>query len=131
MDKLIENKAVSATKNVSNWEFQPSGNIIINKHNTDSQVGGLLYSDTNYVFHGAFKVKNWVFVLEKMTYDKDMWCISAFNGNSYYTFKKFKRVNETTLNLVLIEYVINNFWNILCPEVHVEYMNNTWKITPL
>lgn len=141
MDQLIADKAFATTKLVSNWEFQPIGSIIINEHDTDSQIGGLVYSNTNYIFHGALKVKNWVFVLEKMTNealqklaptsDKDMWYISAFNGNSHYTFAGFKGVDESELNVVLIEYIIDNFWNILYPEVHKENTENTWEIYPL
>ena len=57
--------------------------------------------------------------------------ISAFNGNSHYTFAGFKGVDESELNVVLIEYIIDNFWNILYPEVHKENTENTWEIYPL
>lgn len=85
MYKLIEEKAISITKSVLHWQFQPIGNIIINNH----------------------------------------------DNNSHYTFTGFGGVDDAELNMVLVEYVVANFWPILYPEAFKSNTENTWKIYPL
>lgn len=141
MDKLIENKATGTSKIVQHWGFIPLGNIIVNKVDTNACVGQVYYSNTNLIFGGAVKVKDWVFVTEKLkdearqkfysSLDKNAWAIAAFNGDTHYTFTGFIGTDDEALGSILLTYVTENFFPILYPEITKKSIQDTLEVHPL
>lgn len=129
----IENMAQAITRNIkAQWFFEPRGTLYVNDQDTETLCGELYY-DVPLFEHGpAVKVRDWVFVMERLTpvgrmmmtpdVSPDAWFICAFRGTSHYSFAKIVDKN-IVLPKELLKFVVLRFWPILHPEtfdsVHV------------
>ncbi len=123
-DTIIKSYAIASTVGISNWKFIPTGNLYIDDHDIDSYVGELDYQNSNYEIGPAIQMKNWVFVLEKMTNecrtkivstnDPKTWIVAGYHGQSHYSFFAIK---DEAMNDALLRYVMEKIIPILHPEL--------------
>lgn len=131
-NKFIQEKAATSTSIIVHWRFIPTGHLYVDNKDTNTYVGELYYGNPNYEMGGAIKVRDWVFVLEKMTSeamnrlapnnDPNVWVIAGFHDHSHYTFTGITASSQSELNNMLVGYIVVNFWPILHPEVFTDYL---------
>ena len=148
-DLSIQNLAIAKTSWVCNWTFVPTGNLYIDDCGIESYVGGLEYNNPNYEVGMAIKMRNWVFVLERMTNDcrnilastnnPQVWVIAGFYGQAHYSFLAVKEETTEELNLALLRYVMEKmipilhqelFDSSLCNEISSKRKPMAYEITP-
>jgi hypothetical protein len=125
-DDKIRAFAKAGTAGIARWNFIPSEKLVVDDRDTDSYCGILNYENSGYEIGSAIQVRDWVFVLERMTEQlrlvlspqnsHDMWVIAGFHGNEHYSFVSTYD-GKNTRDDTLIKYVVANFWPILHPEV--------------
>jgi hypothetical protein len=78
-----------------------------------------------YEFSGAVKVKNWIFVLERIApggpitipeANKNMWMLAGYFRDMHCSFTPLEPDPNLQLNVILVNHVIQKFLPILCPE---------------
>lgn len=140
MSERDENiKAISKgrTYGVKQWHFVPIKKLVVDDRDTDSYFGSVLYDNNGYEFGSAIKVRDWVFVLERMTEtfrlalapnnSPDVWVIGAFHNNEHYSFAPVVSQDQNTRTGLMVDYVIKWFWPFLHPEVFDSLESSTSK----
>jgi hypothetical protein len=85
------------------------------------------YAFSDYEFGPAIKIRDWVFVLERMTdtarpvlnpaAEASAWYVCGFRQKKHYNFGTV--TDSSNLQRTLLDFIIPRFWPILHPEAFV------------
>jgi hypothetical protein len=107
-DNIIKNLAVTFSKSIPfKYEFIPEG--WMESSISKFQYGKLNYGSPNYEIYAAFKLKNWIFTLERFVIKLDAY-ICAFHGQDHYVFRM---ANKEKAQQDCLSWVIQDAWPIL------------------
>jgi len=140
MDAVISKMAQVVTVNIpSKWTFVPHGSLIVNDRDAESFYGKVLYDNENYEIGESIKIKDWVFVLERLKtwarkqidvnsiVNPKLWFISGFFGSTHCTFTSIEEPDVLKRNDLLVRFIIEKMWTVLHPE-EIEKMTNVGNV---
>lgn len=144
MDKVIRDNAAAYISKVAKWSFIPRGKLCLirdeNNIETIVYTGRIKYNNRGYEFGYVIRIDDWIFCTEHMIEeyrvmlapdnDPNVWVISAFNKEGYYTFATITPGRQKHKN-ILLEYIFQNFWNILRPEFRITTTKLRLQVKPL
>lgn len=110
------------------WAFLARLSLCVNgKQEYRALLGDMSYAYSHYEFGPAIKIRDWVFVLERMTEaarlvinpvaEASTWYVCGFRQRKHYNFGKV--TDGSNLQRTFLDFVIPRFWPILHPEAFV------------
>lgn len=135
MNNQIVEHSVAKTDIILPWKFIPTGNLYVNDQDTDSFYGELYYENPNFEIGGAVRVRDWVFVSERMRpevrqrlapqNDPNAYMIAGFYHNSHFSFVPFISPvpDIRACNQIMINFVVTKLWPIFHIECFDRYLS--------
>jgi hypothetical protein len=101
--------AMGVTENIATkWQYFPTGNLFVDDRDTNSTVGELIHNNALYLTGAAVKIRDWVFVLERLV-TSDRWHLSAFTGQTHWQFGLQKSDDPQQM----LHTIVTRFWPVL------------------